>query len=328
MDPMVDLTDSTVCSISYPNMLTKGSEEQDDCTIIEPKNQQENSFNCKTYKKNKKIPATTPIILDEDSEKDECTIIDDQFDHEIEHSHLQNNNTTLVAKLIDIKQLQYMRHRRCIASGSEKSQQNSYKTSNIKRHSKVVAEKNSVKAIIIEEDSDKNFCKNSYNYNKNDLLSKDLVKKNYDEAIVIEEDSEKDNDCECVTENKIMHVGNKLQNHASSHRDGVIKFDEICRRDKALANLIEKCLDMENSTGMLRIVNRTLIPIYIDTSEDFKNSIIFQRILTNVLMKLDTEPNRKFLHLKMFCEAMKSRKNYKPSRNTKLAMSDSKLNGN
>lgn len=83
------------------------------------------------------------------------------------------------------------------------------------------------------------------------------------------------------------------------------KYDEVYKENSLLAELIEKCLDMENTDGMSRVINRTLLAIYKDVDEDYKKSDALRKVITRVIMSLEIEPERKFSHLKNFCDELK-----------------------
>lgn len=132
---------------------------------------------------------------------------------------------------------------------------------------------------------------------------RNFIKVSIEESIVLDEDSERENDCSIIDTYTAQEI--QLNNDKSSRNRNISTFDEIYKQNKLLAELIENCLDMENSMGMLRIINRTLIPIYYDTSKDFKRSNYFQKVLLKTIRKLAVEPGRKFTHLKELCEVMK-----------------------
>ncbi|XP_059057701.1 hybrid signal transduction histidine kinase A-like [Achroia grisella] len=90
-----------------------------------------------------------------------------------------------------------------------------------------------------------------------------------------------------------------------------VTFDSVYKENKKLAEIIEKCLDLENSHGMLRVINRTLLPRYRDIDENYKISSDFDRVLNKMISLLDTDPFHKFSHVKRLCDIMKASKTRK-----------------
>lgn len=70
--------------------------------------------------------------------------------------------------------------------------------------------------------------------------------------------------------------------------------------------IVYQCLNMKNNAGMSRVINKTLLPLYADTDNKFKESEQFTELLKSNLKKLRVDPDYKFLHLKSLCEELKS----------------------
>lgn len=86
-----------------------------------------------------------------------------------------------------------------------------------------------------------------------------------------------------------------------------------------LAEFIEKCLDLENSEGMSRIINNTLMRLYSEMEQDYRQSRTFERTLLKATRCIDSDPDHKFLHLKNLCETMKLHKAKKRAKLITLA---------
>ncbi|XP_026735367.1 uncharacterized protein LOC113499190 [Trichoplusia ni] len=82
----------------------------------------------------------------------------------------------------------------------------------------------------------------------------------------------------------------------SKKLDGDILMDQI----------VHFCLSMENVVGMSRVIKKTLIPLYQDTSTELKNSPSLRKLLRKTLKQLKMDPDHKFLHIKTLCESLKS----------------------
>ncbi|XP_021198239.3 uncharacterized protein LOC110382081 [Helicoverpa armigera] len=70
--------------------------------------------------------------------------------------------------------------------------------------------------------------------------------------------------------------------------------------------IVQTCLNMKNAVGMPRVIQKTLIPLYKDTSNAVKQSKEFKKLLRKTWKLLKKDPNHKFLHIKTLCEELKS----------------------
>nr|XP_021198239.2 uncharacterized protein LOC110382081 [Helicoverpa armigera] len=70
--------------------------------------------------------------------------------------------------------------------------------------------------------------------------------------------------------------------------------------------IVQTCLNMKNAVGMPRVIQKTLIPLYKDTSNAVKESKEFKKLLRKTWKLLQKDPNHKFLHIKTLCEELKS----------------------
>ncbi|XP_045775165.1 uncharacterized protein LOC123874050 [Maniola jurtina] len=108
-----------------------------------------------------------------------------------------------------------------------------------------------------------------------------------------------DNDDDCVMES-VVYKPKKKNDH--------IIYDNIYNENPLLAEIIEKCLNLESSEGMLRVVNKTLLEIYKEADPKFKSSSEFETVLKKTLIRLDKDPYHKFSHIKDLCETLRSSK--------------------
>lgn len=67
----------------------------------------------------------------------------------------------------------------------------------------------------------------------------------------------------------------------------------IYSENKLLADFIEKCINLENTDAMLRIINRTLLRVYNDTDKVYRRSAEFEKIMQRQINLLETEPHKK-----------------------------------
>lgn len=171
--------------------------------------------------------------------------------------------------------------------------------------------KNSDVIIIDEKIIDTDVILVGENITDSDIIVLDGNKTDSESTIILDEDEinklsterlprpyvpvidvERDTDCSIVGTSSIR---NKLRN----------EYNELFKANSLLSELIEKCLDMEHSEGMSRVINRTLLVIYKDVDENYKKSDALTKVINKAIMQLDIEPERKFLHLKNLCSELK-----------------------
>ncbi|XP_038222692.1 uncharacterized protein LOC119840248 [Zerene cesonia] len=78
-----------------------------------------------------------------------------------------------------------------------------------------------------------------------------------------------------------------------------------------LAELIKQCLKIENSTGMMRVIKRSLMRLYKEACPNYLQSTQFRTLVNNTSHLIVREPHFKFFHIKSLCEALKSNKKRK-----------------
>ncbi|XP_022118343.2 uncharacterized protein LOC110995473 [Pieris rapae] len=81
--------------------------------------------------------------------------------------------------------------------------------------------------------------------------------------------------------------------------------------DAYLKNLIEICLKAENSRGMLRVINRSLLPLYQEAKPDYLNSSQFQEMLQRSSVLIEKNPKFKYSYIKSVCENLRKNKKKK-----------------
>lgn len=96
-----------------------------------------------------------------------------------------------------------------------------------------------------------------------------------------------------------VNKNNKKQSQTSICRQ------ELLEDNALLAEFVEKCLNLDYSEGMSRIINNTLMKKYSEMDQDYKYSKDFQRILLKASRCIECDPDHKFSHLKTLCESMK-----------------------
>lgn len=92
---------------------------------------------------------------------------------------------------------------------------------------------------------------------------------------------------------------------SSKKRNNDILIDNIYKENPLLAEVIEKCLQLEDSDGMRRIVNRSLLDIYKNADHKYKSSQDFESVLKKTMINLDKDPNHKFSHIKHLCDLLR-----------------------
>ncbi|XP_049876059.1 death domain-associated protein 6-like [Pectinophora gossypiella] len=102
-------------------------------------------------------------------------------------------------------------------------------------------------------------------------------------------------------------------------------LNAIYKENRYFANFVEKCLELENSDGMTRILNRTLIDSYEKSEKSYRDSPVFKKVMLKALNCLEVDPDHKFSHVKNLVETLKLHSRKKRVQLTTLATN---LNGN
>ncbi|XP_053610262.1 uncharacterized protein LOC128675127 [Plodia interpunctella] len=149
-----------------------------------------------------------------------------------------------------------------------------------------------------------------------------------DEVVIINDGIENDSDIE------IVDISKETSTELKSPKDGTIIIDDenvqnendvieiididrdandkcvkeylnkVCSENKMLGEFIEKCLDIENTSGMLRVIHRTFLPLYFKLDDTYREND-FKKLIDMTTRALEVNPLRKFSHLKNVCEVMK-----------------------
>lgn len=100
----------------------------------------------------------------------------------------------------------------------------------------------------------------------------------------------------------------QIQNYRATGR-----YDDVFQGNSLLAEFVDKCLELEHSEGMTRVLNRALIPAYERTTKAFRESNAFKMIFTRAICNIQNQPHLKFSHVKDLCMTLKyhSKKGYK-----------------
>lgn len=83
-------------------------------------------------------------------------------------------------------------------------------------------------------------------------------------------------------------------------------FVKLLRNNTLMNKIVVRCLSMACNSGMPRVVNKTLLPLYKDVNNKFKESDALTHLLSKVLNNLKVDPDHKFLHIKSLCEELKA----------------------
>ncbi|XP_063829376.1 uncharacterized protein LOC135078750 [Ostrinia nubilalis] len=78
-------------------------------------------------------------------------------------------------------------------------------------------------------------------------------------------------------------------------------YDQIMKDCRLLGEFIEKCLDIEHSERMNRVIKKSLIPAYYGSSDVFKRSPMLNKLVTRAICKIESDPNFKFFYIKELC---------------------------
>ncbi|XP_045500706.1 death domain-associated protein 6-like [Colias croceus] len=78
-----------------------------------------------------------------------------------------------------------------------------------------------------------------------------------------------------------------------------------------IADIIKQCLKIENTTGMVRVIKRSLMRVYYEACPNYIKSIQFKNVVKNTSCLIEQEPHMKFFHIKCLCETLKLNKKKK-----------------
>ncbi|KAJ8714894.1 hypothetical protein PYW08_004875 [Mythimna loreyi] len=138
--------------------------------------------------------------------------------------------------------------------------------------------------VILDEDDE-----NTHSEKRVDVLSAPTV-----ETIDLDDES------------PIITSVETLKNNATSDKISEISFRINLANNRLMDKIVTTCINMENAIGMPRVVYKTLLPLYRDTNNRFKESDAFRALLKRTYKLLVRDPDHKFLHIKTLCEELKS----------------------
>ncbi|CAH0720468.1 unnamed protein product, partial [Brenthis ino] len=102
-------------------------------------------------------------------------------------------------------------------------------------------------------------------------------------------------DDDCVIESVLFTTNNieKINN-----------YHHIKQENLLFCEILEKCLNLENSTGMLSLINNKLLIDYNRLEKNVKTSRKFETALRKTLDNLNNDPRHKFSHIKFLCNIL------------------------
>ncbi|KAJ8712142.1 hypothetical protein PYW07_004984 [Mythimna separata] len=104
----------------------------------------------------------------------------------------------------------------------------------------------------------------------------------------------------------ITEVETQVNNIVELTKPSEISFRNNLENNRLMDKIVTTCINMENAMGMPRVVYKTLLPLYRDTNNRFKESDAFRALLKRTHKLLLRDPDHKFLHIKTLCEELKS----------------------
>lgn len=90
--------------------------------------------------------------------------------------------------------------------------------------------------------------------------------------------------------------------------NSIENYDKLKLENSLFCEILEKCLNLENSEGMLSIINNKVLVSYNGADKTYKNSSEFQRILRKTLSLLNNNPRQRCTHLQFLCKMLASSK--------------------
>lgn len=111
-----------------------------------------------------------------------------------------------------------------------------------------------------------------------------------------------DDESPIITETTANNTINKSISTSKSEKSFVNKL----LINRLMDKIIKKCMNMDNATGMRRVIYKTVLPLYRDANSTFKESGTFRALLKKTYKLLMRDPDHKFLHIKTLCEELKS----------------------
>ncbi|XP_061719250.1 uncharacterized protein LOC133526581 [Cydia pomonella] len=79
----------------------------------------------------------------------------------------------------------------------------------------------------------------------------------------------------------------------------------LCKHNKPLTDFINKCLFLDPTNGMEKIINKVLLPSYVKADKEYKESDKFRRVITKAFQRLIVDPDRKYTHMSDIVDTLK-----------------------
>ncbi|XP_068617886.1 death domain-associated protein 6-like [Battus philenor] len=81
--------------------------------------------------------------------------------------------------------------------------------------------------------------------------------------------------------------------------------DLTYKDNKLFSDFVDKCLSLTDSDGMIRILNKILLPAFKELDQTYKESKSFKKVLSKSINVLETDPIHKFAHIKDLYQTFK-----------------------
>lgn len=81
-------------------------------------------------------------------------------------------------------------------------------------------------------------------------------------------------------------------------------YHHLKQENLLFCEILEKCLNLENSTGMLSVINNKLLVYYNRLEKSVKTSLKFETALRKTLDNLNNDPRHKFKHIQILCNTL------------------------
>ncbi|XP_073962174.1 uncharacterized protein isoform X2 [Choristoneura fumiferana] len=100
-----------------------------------------------------------------------------------------------------------------------------------------------------------------------------------------------------VSEYPVPHYGDKPRADA---------YDKtLCQDNKDFTNFLNRCLMLEQSFEMEKIIGKILLPAYVCADDEYKKSEKFTKVIKKALQRLIDEPRKKYSHISDITDTLK-----------------------
>lgn len=101
----------------------------------------------------------------------------------------------------------------------------------------------------------------------------------------------------------------------------------LCEDNKDFTNFLNKCLLLEQTIEMEKIVGKILLPAYVQADDEYKKSVKFTRVIRKALQRLIEEPHKKYSHISNVTDTLKFHVKRKPKRVNFITLSTTSVLG-